>query len=161
MSYINYELVKQDSIPDNITSDELFERNINIIRSQDISFINFVNLYRVLCNLRLKYAGMDIVLSSTEFWPSINSGKTAIREYLNGQKKKKYKEVEKYIFEVFKPALDEQLRVQKLKYRKLEGKLKTSQMLTIRHSHHREIYAFSKHPSDNIEHNGLIFLLKC
>lgn len=140
-----------------------FKDDIAVLETNDIDFMNFVNLYRALYNLRVSYAGMDTVLSSEEYWPHINYSKDVIEKYLTDKDKNSYKNVEMYILGDFRSALDKQLKDLEDRFKAVTDKLSLSVSMQLWHEKKREMDAvlLDPHPSTNILHNNLIFSLKC
>ena len=142
-------------------TDNTFKDDIAVLKTNDINFISFVNLFRALYNFRVIYAGMEMVLTNKDYWPYINNARSAIKSFLNGTDKNHYKVIEKYILNNFKKVLDEQENNQINQLNILIKKLKESQRIQLKHEMNREIENFMPHPSANIDHNDLVFCLKC
>ena len=81
---------------------ELSELYIKIYDLKDTDIYMFVRFYFYLVNYRVEnLSNKDLPICSEKIWPYLNRSKTALKELVYNNDDSEYKEVRKYICNVF------------------------------------------------------------
>ena len=118
---------------------ELSELYIKIYDLKDTDIYMFVRFYFYLVNYRVEnLSNKDLPICSEKIWPYLNRSKTALKELVYNNDDSEYKEVRKYICNVFEKENCRYLKKINSEYFELLDKVAKSKAIQIEYETNKE-----------------------